>query len=196
MTTRKRRKPEYFKEEPTYGEDFPEDAKDLIFKLLSKRALHRPTLGDALAHPFLSDFAPQQQAVLKLTQPAPFTTSLEMTTLERMKSAGVDLDQVTENVLAQRCDALAGWWALLIEKEARKEARRERKRKEREADLRMLRRLSGASTRLEKMAPTLLEVNEEGGAPLVGDKARSSSRGRRNRRSTRRPRLRLLVDLC
>jgi hypothetical protein len=31
-----------------------------------------------------------------------------------MKSAGVNIDEVIENVLAQRCDPLAGWWALLI----------------------------------------------------------------------------------
>jgi hypothetical protein len=36
-----------------------------------------------------------------------------------MKSAGVNIDEVIENVLAQRCDPLAGWWALLIEKEQR-----------------------------------------------------------------------------
>lgn len=62
-----------------------------------------------------------------------------------MKSAGINIDQVIENVLAQRCDSLAGWWNLLIEKEQKKEARRQRKRME-------SRRISAASN----LDPTLL----------------------------------------
>lgn len=165
--------------EPVYPNSMPPDAKALIIQLLSKRPLHRPTLGDILTNPFLSGHAPQQQAILKLTQPPPFTTNIEKDTLERMRSAGVDIDRVIENVLAQRCDALAGWWALLIEKEERKEKRRERKRKEREAEVKSLRRLSAASSRLERIAPTLKEVDEEKLSPPL-----SSTRGRRRRSAT------------
>jgi hypothetical protein len=142
-------------------------------------------MSDILADPFLSEHAPQQQAVLKLSQPAPFTTPLEKMTLERMRSAGINIDQVIENVLAQRCDNLAGWWALLIEKEERKEARRERKRLQREAEIKLLRRLSGASGRSRKIGPTLFEADEEGRPSTAEDKPRSSSRGRTHRRSTR-----------
>lgn len=170
------------KEEPNYPEGFPEQAKALVAKLLSKRPLYRPTLAEVLSDPFLVDHAPAQQAVLKLAQPAPFTTPLEKTTLERMKAAGVDIDRVIENVLSQRCDALAGWWALLIEKESRKEARRERKRREKELEIKLLRRLSGASSRLERIAPTLEDVAEE--IPNGLARPRSTSRGRTNRRST------------
>ncbi|EXJ75873.1 CAMK/CAMKL/MARK protein kinase [Cladophialophora psammophila CBS 110553] len=176
-------KAKILKDDPVYPDTFPEAAKTLVSKLLSKRPLHRPTLSDILADPFLSDHAPHQQAILKLSQPAAFTTQLEKETLERMKSAGVDIDKVIENVLSQRCDALAGWWALLIEKETRKQARRERKRKEREAELKILRRLSGASSRLERIAPTLVEVDEEH-SPGETEGRRSSSRGRTQRRST------------
>lgn len=182
------------KEDPNYPDTFPEQAKTLISKMLSKRPLHRPTLAEVLNDPFLVEHAPAQQAILKLSQPPPFTTALEKTSLERMKSAGVDIDKVIENVLSQRCDALAGWWSLLIEKELRKEARREKKRKEKEAELKILRRLSGASSRLERIAPTLENVAEEGaGTPHAngtgpdaagGTRARSTSRGRTNRRST------------
>lgn len=175
-------KAKILKDEPTYPDTFPGTAKSLISKLLSKRPFHRPTLSDILADPFLADHAPHQQAILKLSQPAPFTTTLEKQTLERMKSAGVDIDKVIENVLSQRCDNLAGWWALLIEKETKKELRRERKRKEREAELKILRRLSGASNRLDKIGPTLEEVEEEESR----DQPRSTSRGRTQRRSTRK----------
>lgn len=136
------------KEDAKYPDYIPEPAKDLLKKLLSKRPLLRPSLGDILRDPWLSEHAPQQQEILKLQQPAPFTTQIEKDVLQRMKSAGVDIDMVIENVLSQRCDSLAGWWALLSEKEMRKEKRRERKRKEREAEAKSIRRLSAASGRL------------------------------------------------
>ncbi|OAT00880.1 CAMK/CAMKL protein kinase, variant 2 [Blastomyces dermatitidis ER-3] len=176
-------------EEPKYNERFPEDAKSLISLLLSKRPLLRPTLSDVLNHSFLAEHSPQQQAILKLARPAPFSTPLERTTLERMRSAGVNIDQVIESVLAQRCDALAGWWALLIEKEERKEKRRERKRREREAEAKNLRRLSAASTRLERISAALVEVDEEGHSTKS-----PRSRGRRDRRSIPTPQI-IVPDL-
>ncbi|KAH8815253.1 serine/threonine protein kinase-like protein [Xylogone sp. PMI_703] len=173
--------------EPKWPEHLPPDARNLIGLLLSKRPLLRPSLPDILAHPFLADFAPQQQVILKLQRPAPFSTPLEKETLQRMRSAGVDIDQVIENVLAQRCDSLAGWWSLLIEKEQRKQERRERKRKEREAENRMSRRLSGASSRI---APTLRDVEEEG----ANSRDPPRSRGRKERRSAHYPEI-ILSDL-
>jgi serine/threonine protein kinase len=173
--------------EPKWPDHLPADAKSLLGLLLSKRPLLRPALSDILTHPFLAEHAPQQQAILKLQQPAPFATPLEKETLERMRSAGVDIDQVIENVLAQRCDALAGWWSLLIEKEERKQIRRERKRKEREAENRASRRLSGASSRMERLAPTLQGVDEKGQMIKLSDPPRS--RGRKERRSAHYPEL-------
>lgn len=169
-------------DEPKYPETLPPEAKALTSQLLSKRPLLRPTLADVLTNPFLADHAPQQQAILKLTQPLPFTTDLEKATLERMRSAGIDIDKVIENVLAQRCDALAGWWALLIEREERKEKRRERKRREREIEAKNARRLSAASGRLERIAAPLEEVDEESFRSPSLDPSRN--RGRRERRST------------
>ncbi|KAI4166597.1 MAG: hypothetical protein LQ343_007918 [Gyalolechia ehrenbergii] len=172
--------------EPNFPESMPAEAKTLISQLLSKRPLIRPSIADILTNPFLAEHAPQQQAILKLTQPAPFTTDLERQTLERMRSAGVDIDKVIENVLAQRCDGLAGWWALLIEKEQRKEKRRERKRKERELEVKNLRRLSAASSRLERIAAPLQEVDED---RLSLPNTDGSRRGRRDRRSLGAPQL-------
>ncbi|KAJ5834338.1 hypothetical protein N7447_000364 [Penicillium robsamsonii] len=149
-------------DEPTFNEKFTDDAKALINLLLSKRPLIRPSLDEILAHPFLAEHAPEQLAILKIPRPSPFTTPLEKTTLQRMKSAGVNIDEVIENVMAQRCDPLAGWWALLIEKEQRKERKRERKRRERDVEAKTLRRLSAASSRLEKRSSALMEVEEEG----------------------------------
>lgn len=171
------------KEEPKYPESFPPQAKELCQSLLSKRPILRPSLADILQNPWLSEYAPRQQETLKLQQPAPFSTELEKEVLHRMRAAGVDIDMVIENVLAQRCDALAGWWALLLEKEERKAKRRERKRKEREAEAKSLRRLSAASSRLDKLAPTIRETDEEGlHSPTPTDTPKSRGRST-NRRS-------------
>ncbi|KAF7597440.1 hypothetical protein BBP40_003687 [Aspergillus hancockii] len=167
-------------EDPAYNDRFPDNAKALINMLLSKRPLIRPSLDEILAHPFLAEHAPEQLTILKFPRPAPFTTPLEKTTLQRMKSAGVNIDEVVDSVLAQRCDPLAGWWALLIEKEQRKEKKRERKRREREAEAKNIRRLSAASSRLEKISAALVEVDEEGHA---SSNAPLQERGRRDRRS-------------
>ncbi|KAH3915864.1 hypothetical protein HBI56_040990 [Parastagonospora nodorum] len=171
------------KEEPKYPENFPAQAKELCSALLSKRPILRPTLADILQNPWLSEHAPRQQETLKLQQPAPFSTELEKEVLHRMRGAGVDIDMVIENVLAQRCDALAGWWALLLEKEERKAKRKERKRKEKEAEAKSLRRLSAASSRLDKLAPTIRETDEEGlHSPTAVDTPKSRGRST-NRRS-------------
>ncbi|KAF2480620.1 hypothetical protein BDY17DRAFT_302095 [Neohortaea acidophila] len=162
-------------EEPNYPDHLTVPAKELIQKLLAKRPLLRPTLADLLKNPWLAEHAPAQQEILKIQQPAPFSTQLEKDTLQRMRSAGVDIDMVIENVLSQRCDSLAGWWALLIEKEQRKEKRRERKRKAREADAKSIRRLSAASGRLLALG----EIREGEERALGG-----SPRGR-GRRATR-----------
>jgi len=168
------------KEEPNYPANFPQQAKELCQLLLSKRPILRPTLADILQNPWLSEHAPRQQEILKLQQPAPFSTELEKEVLHRMRAAGVDIDMVIENVLAQRCDSLAGWWALLLEKEERKAKRRERKRKEREAEAKSLRRLSAASSRLDKLAPTIREMDEEG----LHSPSTPKSRGRTINRSS------------
>ncbi|KAI7086777.1 kinase-like protein [Hortaea werneckii] len=167
------------KEEPKYPDYLPEGAVDLIKKLLSKRPLLRPSLSDILKDPWLSEHAPQQQEILKLQQPPAFSTQVEKDTLQRMKAAGVDIDMVIEHVLSQRCDSLAGWWALLIEKEQRKEKRRERKRKEREAEAKSIRRLSAASGRL--LAQSALGEIHEGEEGSMSGSPRS--RGRRMARA-------------
>ncbi|EON66794.1 CAMK/CAMKL protein kinase [Coniosporium apollinis CBS 100218] len=179
-------KTKILKDEPNYPEHLPPAAKELILALLSKRPLLRPSLADILMNPWLAEHAPQQQAILKLQQPAPFTTELEKETLQRMRSAGVNIDQVIENVLAQRCDALAGWWTLLMEKEERKAIKRERKRKEREAESKAVRRLSAASMRLERMAPTIRETDEEG-QPVVQLGNPPKARGRNMQRTATAP---------
>jgi serine/threonine protein kinase len=176
-------KQKILREEPTYPSHIPQQAKDLLNILLSKRMLLRPSLADILQNPWLAEHAPRQQEILKLQQPAPFTTELEKETLERMRSAGVNIDLVIENVLSQRCDSLAGWWTLLIEKEERKAKRRERRRKEKEAEAKSLRRLSAASSRLDRIAPTIRELDEEHlSVPIIGEPPKS--RGRTTKRAS------------
>ncbi|CEI69245.1 hypothetical protein FVEN_g4002 [Fusarium venenatum] len=172
-------------EEPKFPEHMPPDAVPLIKALLSKRPLLRPGLPEILSNPFLAEHAPTQRAILNVQQAPPFSTPLEKDCLQRMRSAGVNIDGVIESVLAQKCDALAGWWALLLEKEKRKMQRREKKRRERETDSRSIRRLSAASSRLERMAPTFHEWDDAHavGRQLRLEKSNSRNRGRSERRS-------------
>lgn len=173
-------------EEPKYPEQLPPDAVALLKTLLSKRPFPRPSLPDILNHPFIADHAPAQKAILEIKAEAPFSTLLEKDCLHRMQAAGINIDSVIESVLAQKCDALAGWWALLLEKEERKLIRKERKRKERDAENKSMRRISAASSRLERMAPSLQDVDEDGGLTsqfIIGGLSHSRSRGRSERRS-------------
>lgn len=166
-------------EEPKYPDHIPPDALSLLRQLLSKRPFPRPSLSDILNHPFLSEHALEQQAILSKERLEPFSSALERDCLQRMKSAGVNIDHVIESVLAQKCDTLAGWWTLLLEKEERKQSRREKKRKEKETDRRGSRRFSQASSRLERLAP----VGEEGSFIKLGDPPAPRPRGRSERRS-------------
>lgn len=166
-------------EDPTYPDHLPPEALSLLKQLLSKRPFPRPSLQDILNHPFLAEHAPEQRTILAKEHPEPFSTMLEKDCLHRMKSAGVNIDHVIESVLAQKCDTLAGWWTLLLEKEERKQSRRERKRKEKEGDRRSSRRWSQASSRLERLAP----VGEEGAFIKIGDPPSGRPRGRSERRS-------------
>lgn len=147
------------KEEPNFPDSMPQEAKELIMSLLHKRPFLRPSLADILTNPWLADHAPQQQAILKLQHPPPFSTPLDIETLERMRKSGLSVESVKERVLSQRCDALAGWWALLLEKEERKEVRRRRRRRERELEGRASRRVSTSSAQL--LALTIRETEEE-----------------------------------
>lgn len=169
-------------DEPTFPSHLPADAVDLIKTLLSKRPLLRPTLPDILNHSFLADHAAAQKDILDIQPLTPFASPLEKDCLQRMRSAGVDIDAVIESVIAERCDALAGWWTLLLEKEERKMKRRDKKRKDKETE-RALRRLSAASSRL---APTLQDVDEDGGLTMhfikLGEPV-GPRRGRSERRS-------------
>jgi serine/threonine protein kinase len=160
-------------EEPMYPAHMASDAQALCKALLSKRTLIRPSLFDILNHPFLANHSPNQLSILKLQQQTPFSTPLEKDTLQRMRSAGVNIDSVIESVLSQRCDALAGWWALLLEKEERKVKRREKKRREKEAEMKSLRRHSAASSRLDRMS-------------FIGEDGRGLSTPRTRGRSERR----------
>ncbi|PHH71391.1 hypothetical protein CDD82_6540 [Ophiocordyceps australis] len=174
-------------EEPRYSQHIPPEAIPLLKSLLSKRPFPRPSLHDILLHPFLSEHAPAQEAILDVKALPPFSTAIEKDCLHRMRSAGVEIEAVVESVQAQKCDALSGWWTLLLEKEERKMQRRERKRKEKEVD-RGTRRLSAASSRLERLVPTLHDSDGEyslaGQTTKSGESAAPRSRGRSDRRST------------
>ncbi|KAH8145579.1 uncharacterized protein LAJ45_10379 [Morchella importuna] len=151
-------------DEPRYPDHLSEDSVSMLKSCLAKKPSLRPTLDEILSHPFIAEHAPVQKAILALQHPAPFSSKLEKDTLHRMKAAGVDIDQVIEHVLAKKCDSLAGWWALLIEKEERKEKRRQKRKIE-------SRRMSAASN----LDPSLLPPPAEEAEDRVRNDARNTA---------------------
>ncbi|KAK6521438.1 hypothetical protein TWF506_001652 [Arthrobotrys conoides] len=161
-------------EEPKYPEHLDADAVTLIKSLLSKRPISRPALLDILTHPFLTHYGNQQKNILAMQQPALFSTRIERETLDRMKSAGVQTEVVVESVLGQKCDSLAGWWNLLIEKELRKEKRRQKRRSE-------SRRVSAGSMLAAAVAADFLKPpREEAEAEWANLSVKASSASRRS----------------
>lgn len=105
------------------------DALNLLQSILSKRAGSRPSATEILQHPFLAPYCPDQISQLLIMQPPVFSTKLERDILDRLRHAYVDIETMRESVLQQKCDNLAGWWALVLEREQRKLKRSKKKRR-------------------------------------------------------------------
>lgn len=112
-------------EEPNYPElDVPTPALDLMKAMLTKDPRLRPTLQEVLSHPFLEEHGPTQRDILSEKSPKLFSTKAEKKVLRHLRSAHVDLEALADSVTAAKCDPLAGFWALALEREKRIESKR------------------------------------------------------------------------
>ncbi|KAK9373263.1 kinase-like domain-containing protein [Lipomyces chichibuensis] len=116
-------------EEPVYPDYLPEEALSLLRSMLSKKSTERPSATEILQHPFLAPYSSAQIALLLLPDPVPFTTKSERDLLDRLRHAFVDIEAVKESVVKQKCDNMAGWWALALEREERNSKKYKKKRK-------------------------------------------------------------------
>ncbi|KAK9244954.1 kinase-like domain-containing protein [Lipomyces tetrasporus] len=116
-------------EEPVYPDYLPEEVLSLLQSMLSKRSSERPSATEILQHPFLAPYSSTQITLLLLPDPVPFTTKIERDLLDRLRHAFVDIEAVKESVIKQKCDNLAGWWALALEREQRNSKKYKKKRK-------------------------------------------------------------------
>ena len=108
-------------EEPKYDSKvIPDDAKDLISRLLAKSPGERPSLSQVLRHPFLQ---PYGSVVLDQTEKilcrqrsggTQFKSKLERRLLKRLKQSGVDTQAIKQSILKRKCDSLSGLWLLLL----------------------------------------------------------------------------------
>lgn len=114
-------------EDPRYPDTLPKDAQALLKLMLSKQKMARPFVAEVLAHAFVGEEGATQLQILDVAVPVPFTSHLEQHLLERMKYTGVNVDRLVESVLAQNCDALAGFWKLSLELEQRRDRKRQRR---------------------------------------------------------------------
>lgn len=113
-------------EEPRYSnqQTIPEPALELLKSMLSKEPKNRSSLQSILHHPFLEEYASVQRDILSTREPRLFSTKAEKRVLRSLRSAHVDLDNLTESVLSVNCDSLAGFWSLALEREHRVESKR------------------------------------------------------------------------
>ncbi|CAI4053083.1 non-specific serine/threonine protein kinase SKDI_16G1260 [Saccharomyces kudriavzevii IFO 1802] len=115
-------------EEPKYDPKLiPDDAKDLISRLLAKNPGERPSLPQVLRHPFLQ---PYGSVVLDQTEKIlcrqrsggiQFKSKLERRLLKRLKQSGIDTQAVKQSILKRKCDSLSGLWLLLLAQEKKQE---------------------------------------------------------------------------
>lgn len=117
-------------EDPVYSEeaDMPSTCQDLLKSLLSKDPKNRPTLDEILSHPFLEEHGQYQKEILSEKTPKVFSTKAEKKVLRNLRSAHVDLEALAESIVKSKCDSLAGFWALSLEKERRRESKRSHNR--------------------------------------------------------------------
>ncbi|KAK9238052.1 kinase-like domain-containing protein [Lipomyces kononenkoae] len=143
-------------EEPVYPDHLPDEALSLLRLMLSKRPNERPSATEILQHPFMTQYSSAQIAMLHLPDPVPFTTKPERDLLDRLRHAFVDIEALKESVIKQKCDNMAGWWALALESEQRNFKKHKKKRKshkyKRLSDDSLSRRHADVSTSLKKDA--------------------------------------------
>lgn len=113
-------------EEPRYlgADTLNPSCLELLRSMLQKDPKKRPSLTEIMNHPCLEDHTSIQKEILAVKEPALFTTKAEKRVLRGLRSAHVDLDALADSVVSNNCDALAGFWALALERERRAESRR------------------------------------------------------------------------
>ncbi|EEB07659.1 CAMK/CAMKL protein kinase Ppk16 [Schizosaccharomyces japonicus yFS275] len=108
---------------PVLPESLSAEAKDLILMLLQKNYQQRPSLDKILTHSFFTSRGYHVSDVTK----ARSTKKAEEKVRSRLALVGVDMEELDKSLSELRCDALYGWWFLLLERELRKETRKQRR---------------------------------------------------------------------
>lgn len=101
-------------------------AVDLVRQMLQKDPKQRISLAQILEHPYLEDDGYVQREILAVPEPRLFSTKTEKRVLRSLRASHVDLASLANSVMAQKCDSLAGLWALAVERQAKHESRSRR----------------------------------------------------------------------
>lgn len=120
--------------EPDYAKhQLPGDMLALLKGMLSKKPQMRPRLVDVLNNGFLGLEGMRQSEMLAAKDPKLFSTKMEKHVLKRMKALNISIENLYESVSKMKCDSLAGFWAVSLEKAYKKERRKQSRRRSRSA---------------------------------------------------------------
>ncbi|CAN6607398.1 putative serine/threonine-protein kinase YPL150W [Trichomonascus vanleenenianus] len=113
-------------EDPRYPDhiEVPGAAIDLMQKMLTKDAKARISLDEILNHPFLEEYAGKQKDILSEKAHKPLSTKIEKKLMRKLRSCHVNADELVDSIVNNRCDPLAGYWALALEREEKIQSRR------------------------------------------------------------------------
>ncbi|ODQ67196.1 kinase-like protein [Nadsonia fulvescens var. elongata DSM 6958] len=109
--------------EPSYPSIISAEDLPFLKALLSKDPKKRPKLNDILSNPFLQPYGITQKELLVSKPVNIFSTRSEKTLLKKMRSLHISPDTLYSSVVGYKCDSLAGWWELALEKEQKSEVK-------------------------------------------------------------------------
>jgi serine/threonine protein kinase len=151
-------------EEPNYPDlDVPTSALSLMKAMLTKDPRQRPTLHEVLSHPFLEEHGQKQKDILSEKSPKLFSTKAEKKVLRHLRSAHVDLEALADSIVTAKCDPLAGFWALALEREKRIESKRSHR-----TSISISKRYSRSSKQPREKQSLRINANEANAATASG----------------------------
>lgn len=188
-------------EEPLYRNSIPQEAIDILQKMLSKDPRSRPSINDILKSSFLVDvtntcteksnrssFHNDQESIISISQHynsgiQPFQSKIDRNLIRRFEKLNIDISQLQQDVINGEINTLTAFYELSLVREFKKKKKhyREKKRKYREAKKSLL--------NSRKKVKSALSLSEQGSTSQPLERIISSLSLSSNRNSMSRTNL-------